>query len=160
MKRRRRNHGAAVPAASLAERLLTQIVPGERLRLVRLSLAWEQALPTRLLRVTAPVAIDGETLVVHVADNQWLHELTYLRADVLARLRGHEVAQGITRLRLRVGPVPQLPRSEPVPEREQAPVLTLQPAAETLDAIAAVEDLSLRSAIATARQSLTRIGRG
>ncbi|MBX7081531.1 MAG: DUF721 domain-containing protein [Nannocystaceae bacterium] len=160
MARRRRNHGHAMPAAELAARAVASIVPAARLELLRLQLAWERALPPRLARVAVPVALDDRALVVNVVDSQWLHELTYLRADVLDRLREQGLGREIGSLRMRVGPVP-VPEPPPPPPREApAPVLPNQPASETLQAIAAVQDDVLRGAIATARQALTRFGRG
>lgn len=149
-----------MPAAELAARAVASIVPAARLELLRLQLAWERALPPRLARVAVPVALDDRALVVNVVDSQWLHELTYLRADVLDRLREQGLGREIGSLRMRVGPVP-VPEPPPPPPREApAPVLPNQPASETLQAIAAVQDDVLRGAIATARQALTRFGRG
>ena len=156
---RRRNHGRSIPAAELADKALRSIVPGDRLRLVRLQIAWSDALPERLAKVAWPIAVDGANLVVHVLDNQWLHELTYLRSDLLERIRERAPEAGIEVLRLRVGEVvPPPPR--PAPEIvAPAIVLPMQPAAETLEAIAAVGDDDLRGAIALARQALTKLGR-
>jgi hypothetical protein len=159
VRARRRNHGRSIPAAELADKALRSIVPADRLRLVRVQIAWVDVLPTRLAKVASPAAIDGGTLVVHVVDNQWLHELQYLRADLLDRIREGAPEAGVDALRLRVGEVAPLPARA---EREVAvttPVLPLQPDTATLDAIASVRDDGLRGAIATARQALTRLGR-
>ncbi len=159
MRARRRNHGRSVPAAELADKALRSIVPADRLRLVRVQIAWADALPARLLRVAAPVGIDDGTLVVHVADNQWLHELQYLRSDLLDRIRDAIPDGGVTQLRLRVGLVPEPPLRESPPPPPLRPVLSLQPDGITVDAIASIPDDALRDVIATARQALTRLGR-
>ncbi|HWB80147.1 MAG TPA: DUF721 domain-containing protein [Nannocystaceae bacterium] len=157
---RRRNHGTRTPAADLADKALRAIVPADRLRALRVQLAWPDAVPPHLVRVAMPVAFDGPTLIIHAIDNQWLHELTYLRSDLLARLREHLPGIEIGGLKIRVGEVPP---PLPPPPRERVPetiVLPLQPARDTLDAIAEIEDPGLRSAVATARQALTKIHRG
>jgi hypothetical protein len=159
VRARRRNHGRSVPAAELADKALRAIVPADRLRLVRVQIAWADALPARLLRVASPVAIDDHTLVVHVADNQWLHELQYLRSDLLDRIREAIPDGGVTQLRMRVGEVAPIEKPEPPPPVQQRPVLSLQPATDTLEAIASIPDDGLRDVIATARQALTRLGR-
>lgn len=156
---RRKNHGKRVIVGELAEVALRKIVPDERVRLVRLQLAWDDAMPARLRGIAAPASVDGEQLVVHVKDNQWLHELTYLRSDMLARVQSQCPEARVATMRLRVGVVPEPPppvRLEPVPE---APTLAMQPARETIDAIEAVGDDGLRHAIATARMALTGLGR-
>ncbi len=157
---RRRNHGRSVPAAELADKALRSIVPAERLRLVRVQIAWADALPARLQRVATPVAIDDATLVVDVVDNQWLHELQYLRSDLLERIREALPDGGVSKLRLRVGQVPPPPEVRVIPVVASTPVLALQPSADTLEAIASIPDDGLRDTIATARQALTRLGRG
>lgn len=160
MRARRRNHGRSVPAAELADKALRAIVPADRLRLVRVQIAWADALPARLLRVASPVGIDEGTLVVHVADTQWLHELQYLRTDLLDRIREAIPDGGVTHLRLRVGELaPPLLRETPPPP-VTSPVLPMQPAPETIDAIGAIGDDGLRAAVAMARQALTRLPRG
>lgn len=157
---RRRNHGVRTPAAELAEKAIASIVPRHRLAALRVQLAWPDAVPRHLVRVAMPVAFDGTTLVIHTIDNQWLHELTYLRADLLSRLREHLPGMDIGALKIRVGEVP--PPLPPPPVERVAPsiVLPMQPARETLDAIAEIEDPGLRSAVATARQALTKVKRG
>jgi len=155
---RRKNHGRRVPAAELAEVTLRKIVPDERVRLVRLQLAWDDVMPARLRGVAAPASVDGAVLVVHVRDNQWLHELAYLRSDMLARVQTQCPAARVSTMKLRVGAVPEPPppvRLEPLPEKVR---LAMQPERETIDAIDAVGDDTLRHAIATARLALTGVG--
>jgi hypothetical protein len=155
---RRKNHGKRVPGGDLAEAALRKIVPEERVRLVRLQLVWDDAMPARLRGVAAPAAVDGEVLVVHVRDNQWLHELAYLRADLLARVHECSPQSRIASLKLRVGPVPSPPppaATEPVREKVR---LSMQPEPATLAAIASIGDEGLRHAIATARLALTELG--
>lgn len=156
---RRKNHGKQVPGRELAEAALRKIVPDERVRLVRLQLAWDDVMPARLRGVAAPGAVDGEVLVVHVRDNQWLHELAYLRVDLLNRLHDQCPQARISSLKLRVGIVPEPPPPlssvEPVIEKIR---LAMQPEPETVDAIASVGDDGLRHTIATARMALTQLG--
>jgi hypothetical protein len=156
---RRRNHGTRTPAADLAEKALSRIVPAERLRALRVQLAWPDAVPAHLVRVAMPVAFDGPTLIIHAIDNQWLHELTYLRADLLRRLRERVPGIEIGALKIRVGDVPPPPPVAPAERELSTVVLPMQPGRETLDAIADIEDAGLRSAVATARQALTKLGR-
>jgi hypothetical protein len=155
---RRKNHGKRVPVGELAEQTLRKIVPEERVRLVRMQLVWDDVMPIRLRGVAAPAAVDGETLVVHVRDNQWLHELAYLRSDLLARVQQHCPRGRVGTLKLRVGQVPEPPPPIPPAAPAERVRLPMQPPGETLDAIAAVGDDGLRHAIATARQALTQIG--
>jgi hypothetical protein len=157
--RRRRNHGLRIPAAELAERALKSIVPADRLRALKVRLAWGDAVPAHLVKVAVPVAFDGTVLVIHAIDNQWLHELTYLRGELLARLREHLPGTEITALKIRVGQLPEPLAVPEIPPTFKSVVLPMQPAPDTVAAIADVEDAELRRAVATARQALTSLPR-
>lgn len=157
-RKKRRNHGQSVTAADLADKAIRAIVPADRLRLVRLEIAWADAMPEHVARVAAPVGFDGTTLVVHVLDNQWLHELQYLRSDLLDRVRLWDGGP-IAAIRFRVGDVVPMTAAPERPVVLTTTPLPAQPASETLAAIAEVENDDLRGAIATARQALTGVSR-
>ena len=52
-----------------------------------------------------PAAVASDTLIVHVHDSQWLHELTYMRQDLLRRLQALVPTAELAVLRLRLGEV-------------------------------------------------------
>jgi predicted nucleic acid-binding Zn ribbon protein len=135
-----------------------KIVPDERLRLALVQVGWDEAVPARLREVAGPGSMHGTTLVVHVVDNQWLHELTYLRTDLLASLQRACPEAGVTALRLRVGTVLQT-RPQDLREPDRAPGLATEPAKDTVLAIEAVSDPDLKQIVATARVALCRTAR-
>jgi hypothetical protein len=92
---------------------------------------------------------------VHVLDNQWLHELMYMRAELLERVQKSCPAARIEALRLRVGTMPELPREAPPRPDPSAPTLPSEPAADTIAALKAIGDSSLRQAMANARMALS-----
>jgi hypothetical protein len=154
-RRKRPRHAARIErAGDLAVAAVRSMVPSEQVRLARVQLAWGAALPPHLQKVAWPAQIRGDTLVLHASDNQWLHELSYLRVEVLERLRAHGVDK-ISDLRLRVGPVQQLPPPPP-PPTVPPPPLSAEPGRDTIDAMSAVVDPDLRDAIARARLALGR----
>jgi hypothetical protein len=155
---RRKNHGKRIPGGELAELALRKIVPDERVRLVRLQLAWDDVMPARMRGIAAPAGVDGEVLTVHVRDNQWLHELAYLRADMLGRLHSQCPEARIATIKLRVGVVPEPPPPVPIEPVREKIRLSMQPEAGTLAAISEVDDEGLRHTIATARLALTGLG--
>lgn len=154
-RRKRPRHAAKVErAGDLAVAAVRTMVSAEQVQLARVQVAWGTAVPPHLQHVAWPAQIRGDTLVLHAIDNQWLHELSYLRAEVLDRLRAHGVT-GLSDLRLRVGPVQQLPPPPP-PPTVPPPPLPAEPARDTIDAMSAVGDADLREAIARARLALGR----
>jgi len=151
---RRKNHGQSKPAATLAEAALRRLVPDERLALTRVQLAWSRAVPVQMQRVAWPAAIAARgTVVLHVVDNQWLHEMSYLRSDLLGRLRRAADGIEIKDLRLRVGEIQVIPPSERPPP-PPPPALSAEPERSTIDAMESVQDPTLRQAIANARLAL------
>ncbi len=133
---------------------MAQLVPRDRLRLTRIQIAWPSIAPGRLREVAWPGSIASDTLTVHVLDNQWLHELMYMRAELLERVQKACPAVGIAALRLRVGALAELPPERPPPPDPPPPSLPLEPTTETVDALKSIADSSLRQAMANARMAL------
>jgi hypothetical protein len=155
MGKRRDNHGRASTAGSLALRAVGAIVPPDRLRLTRIQIAWPEIAPGRLQRVAWPVVVGGGTLTVNVIDNQWLHELLYMKLELLERIQQRCRAAEIDGLRMRVGEVPEpWPEPEPLPDPVVAS-LPDEPARDTVAALNDVEDPRLRQAMANARMALS-----
>lgn len=152
-RRKRKNHGRAVRAADLAWREVFATVPRDRIALARLQSAWPGIVPRHLQEVAWPARLSRGRLVVHVDDNQWLHELTYMRSDLLARLKRACPSARLSDLRLRVGEVEVTPPPEPVPEPD-VPGLPTEPERATIDAMEAIDDARLRDAVACARLAL------
>jgi len=103
--------------------------------------------------------VQGGRLVVHVHDSQWLHELTYWRQDVLTRMRTAWPEVGIEIIEAYVGPLPPIHERRPPPPPElppvdREPVLEPQVPSETLAALNAIRDPTLREALAQARLML------
>lgn len=152
---RRRNHGQALPVGPLFEQAVSSIVPPERLRVTRVQMAWPHIAGSSLLRVCWPQTIHRDILTLTVRDNQWLHELVYLQADLLRRIRAEVPQAEVGHLRMRVGTVPP-PVIEP-PDPPPPPVTSLpdEPGVETRAALQAVEDPWLRQIAANARMAMS-----
>lgn len=150
---KRKNHGLARRASELAWREVLATVPRDRVELARLQNAWPRLVPRHLQEVAWPAALGSGRLVLHVDDNQWLHELSYMRHDLLAKLRRACPTAGLRELRLRVGEVELVPPPEPVPE-PVVPGLPREPERATIEAMEAIEDPELRDAVAAARLAL------
>jgi hypothetical protein len=145
----------------ISGRAVEQLVPRERLRLTRVQIAWTSIAPGRLREVAWPGAVSSGTLTVHVLDNQWLHELMYMRAELLERVQKSCPAAGIEALRLRVGPLAELPPEAPPRPEPAAPTLSAEPDPETIAALKSIGDGRLRQTMANARLALSgRLRRG
>ena len=140
--------------------LVRRHVGEDTIRLMQVREVWPRVAGAGLEAHTWPATVAGDTLVVHVHDSQWLHELTYMRQDLLRRLAALAPLGRLRALKLRLGEVPPVagralpesPRAAPLPP----PRLSAEPDAATQEALAAVADPELKQIIAGARIMLGR----
>jgi hypothetical protein len=134
-------------------------VPEEVQRLSRIRNLWLELLPASFADYVWPNLVAGGRLVVHVQDSQWLHEMAYWRQEVLSRLRAAWPEVGIEIVEAYVGPIPPVserrpPPPPPLPPVDRTPVLEPEVPHETLAALHAVADPTLRELLARARMRL------
>lgn len=153
---RRRNHGQFQPIGPLVQKAVSSIVPLDRLRVTRAQLVWRDVAGASLQEVCWPQSIHRDILTLTVRDNQWLHELVYLQADLLRRLITLVPDLGVGTLRMRVGTVPPPLVEEVDPPPPPLHALADEPAPETREALAALEDPVLRQAVANARMAMSK----
>ncbi len=130
------------------------------IRLMQVRDCWPRIAGVGLEAHTWPAAVAGDTLIVHVHDSQWLHELTYMRQDLLRKLAALAPMARLRTLKLRLGEVPpvagrRLPDDPWVPPLPP-PRLSPEPDAATREALDAVTDPELKQIIAGARIMLGR----
>lgn len=145
-----------VDVAAIVGAVLDRHVPPELQRLTRIREIWAELLPRSFTDPVWPMLVQGERLIVHVQDSQWLHEMTYWRQDVLTRLRAEWPESGIERLDAFVGELPPLAQRRPAvpvlaPTPLRAPVLSSEVPDETVEALNQIRDPRLRDALAQTR---------
>jgi hypothetical protein len=74
-------------------------------QLVRIRQAWNQVLDAGVRDNAQPAAINKTTLLVHVTSSPWLHQLQFLKKDILSRLKGELPAMGLEDLLFKIGPL-------------------------------------------------------
>lgn len=157
-KRRRRAFAPQQISAAIWA-VVRDHVAVDTIRLLHVQDAWRNIAGPQLAARTWPTAISGDLLVIHVHDSQWLHELTYMRQDLLQRLATQLPNAAIKALRLRLGEVPPVTR-RPAPElgppRLPPPQFSPEPDAATRAALETVTDPELKQIIAGARVMLGR----
>lgn len=161
MARPRARSPVPSPLAAALWELVRRHVGPDMIRLMQVRDVWPRVAGARFEVHTWPASIAGETLVVHVHDSQWLHELTYMRQDLLRRLTELVPASAPKVLRLRLGEVVPLAarRAEepaPLPPPLPYPHFSAEPDEATRRALDAVADPELKQIIAGARIMLGR----
>jgi predicted nucleic acid-binding Zn ribbon protein len=158
-RRRGPKRRGAVELESVLREVIERHVPTELQRLTRARNLWLELLPPGFADHVWPMLVQGGRLIVHVHDSQWLHEMTYWRQDVLAKLRAAWPDGGIEIVEGFVGELPPLrERRLPVPPEpevvDRTPVLDAEVPTETVDALNAIRDPELRDVLAQARVTL------
>jgi hypothetical protein len=157
--RRKTKRRGPVDLEALVREVIARHVPIELQRLTRVRNLWLELLPLRFADHVWPMLVQGSRVIVHVHDSQWLHEMTYWRQDVLAKLRAVWPEGGIETIEGYVGELPPLKeRRLPAPVQdvpiERTPVLDTEVPAETVAALNAISDPQLRDLLAQARVTL------
>jgi hypothetical protein len=127
----------------------------------RAIVAWSDVAGSRVAARTRAESLKGGTLVVRVDGAAWLHELTYLKPDLLARLN-QRLGGGVVReIRFLPGTVPPAPARAAAPAREEAPP-PLDPAVEKRirEETGSINDPALRDAVLALRLKIARRPRG
>ncbi len=126
--------------ARIAETLARRWVGEDNLRLERLRARWPALVGQTVARRTFPARIDGATLWIHVHDEQWLHEMRWLRQPLVDRLSATDVGAGLTTLEFRRGHVPAASSPaarDPASRANVPPVRQVPPAIATTTAAGA-----------------------
>jgi predicted nucleic acid-binding Zn ribbon protein len=156
----RRRKGSSTP------RLLGEILP-ETLKKKALHLpmkdrplidAWNRAVGFQIGSKAQPDRLRDDVLYVRVATSVWMHELQFMKQDIIAKLNGILKGSPITQIRFFIGEVeaPTAKREQPVP---LADVGDLKPGEAKFidDAVADVADPELRDVVKRAMiQSIRR----
>ena len=150
---------AATTIIKKINKMLNKYIPQEVQQLIRIQQKWPDMVGALLYPQTWPVSLTKSVLVIHGSDPQWLHELGYLRQELLTNI--HKIVPAVVRLQPRLGQVPDRDirahwqsSLEEQPTAVYRPVLTEVPESETIQAMASVRDVELKHAIAAARLML------
>jgi hypothetical protein len=96
---------APVAAADVVTSLMAKMGGAARAREQIVFAGYEAAVDSRFRRETRPESLRGTTLFVRASNSAVAHELTLLRADLIARL-DRDIGRGVlTEIRTRVGPL-------------------------------------------------------
>lgn len=97
------------------EAALGRMLPAESAAEARAIVAWPEIVGPQVARAAEPVALQGETLVVHTRNSAWSQELSFRKELLLTRLRERLGGDFVRDIRFRVAPIRGRPESARVP---------------------------------------------
>ncbi|MBM4310060.1 MAG: DUF721 domain-containing protein [Deltaproteobacteria bacterium] len=136
----------------LVDRLLPGLDGGRRGQ-VLLPRVWSEAVGEVFARESCPSMLVGGVLQVAVSNSNWLHEMRFMKAQILERLHAMLPDTPMSDIRFKVGPVPR-PQdpvdTEPLPELSPGEQLHISEQA------ACIKDEELRGALEAAMTAHAR----
>ena len=74
-------------------------------RLIRVCQIWDSVVGDVIAQNARPAAVKGRVLLVHVASSTWVHQLQFLKADIIEKLNQALNRQPIEDIKFKIGPV-------------------------------------------------------
>jgi predicted nucleic acid-binding Zn ribbon protein len=92
-----------IPLGDLIHQLLYQHRPASAEHLARIWEVWSMAVGGSIARNAKPGEIRGQTLVVYVTNSTWLHQLRFMKSDMIAKLNAHLGCRLVIDMRFKIG---------------------------------------------------------
>jgi predicted nucleic acid-binding Zn ribbon protein len=65
---------------------------------------WDEVVGGTIAANAQPVAFKGDLLLVHVTSSAWIHELQFLKADIVSRLNAALGKPMVSEIKFKIGP--------------------------------------------------------
>jgi predicted nucleic acid-binding Zn ribbon protein len=100
----RRQRAKAEHIGDVLDQLLHSLRPEFNARVTELWLAWPAVVGPAVSDNTRPVAVNNRTLLVHVSSSAWLHQLQFLKREILQGLNAAVEAVDLDDIVFKIGP--------------------------------------------------------
>jgi predicted nucleic acid-binding Zn ribbon protein len=105
MKKKRLPNKTFTPIGKVLESILDQCRSDSSGGILHLAHVWKQVVGPPICDNAKPFAVKGALLLVHVSSSAWLHQLRFLRADLLEKLNQGLKNQRIEDIKFKIGPL-------------------------------------------------------
>ena len=97
--------GSIESLGSVIDKLLQSGIRQQDAPLLQVWEFWERAVGEIIAENAQPAAFKGKILLVHVNSSPWLHQLSFLKKDILARIN-RELGQNLVdEIKFKIGPL-------------------------------------------------------
>jgi predicted nucleic acid-binding Zn ribbon protein len=101
----KRTRSEFVHIGPVLNRLLKECESTGGNQLEHIKQVWEQTVESGINENAQPAAINRTVLLIHVSSSPWLHQLQFLKKDILARLNAALPTAVIEDLLFKIGPL-------------------------------------------------------
>lgn len=105
MRKKRSPNTTFTPIGRVLESLLDQWRCDHGGGIRHLSQVWENVVGAPIADNAKPFAVSGAILLVHVSSSAWLHQLHFLKTELLEKLNGGLTDRQIEDIKFKVGPL-------------------------------------------------------
>ena len=105
MEKKRRPNDTFTPLGQVVASILGQCRSKNAGGIAHLAHVWQQVIGTPIADNAKPYAINGALLLVHVSSSVWMHQLQFMKNDLIDCLN-RELEEGrIVDIKFKIGPV-------------------------------------------------------
>ena len=105
MEKKRPTATTFTPLSQVLETIIDQCRRESGGGIYHLAQVWEKAIGPPIADNTKPFAVKGSLLLVHVSSSAWLHQLRFLKAELLQRLNHNLKGGRIEDIKFKIGPL-------------------------------------------------------
>ena len=104
-KKKRSSSETFTPIGSILETILDRCRSGSGGGIEHLINVWESTVGPPISENAKPFAVKGALLLVHVSSSAWMHQLRFLKTELLDKLNQGLVGQHIEDIKFKIGPL-------------------------------------------------------
>jgi predicted nucleic acid-binding Zn ribbon protein len=96
---------ALTPIGQVLDVIIDRCRTDNRGGVAHLNRIWQETIGAPISENARPFAVKGDLLLVHVSSSAWLHQLRFLKTELLARLNAGLENQRIGEIKFKIGPL-------------------------------------------------------
>ena len=104
MKEEKENKGFA-HIGSIVDKVLNQCRSESDMGMTEVWRLWESAVGETIAENARPAAFKGGMLLVHVTSSPWIHELQYLKKDIIRKVNDALGEEQVEEIKFKIGPI-------------------------------------------------------
>ena len=105
MKNRRKKQKELVPLGSVLPNLLKSIRTGSDAQLVEVWELWDDVVGETIAKNARPAAFKGKLLLVEVSSSTWMHQLQFLKADIIEKINDAFGKEMVDEIKFKIGTI-------------------------------------------------------
>jgi predicted nucleic acid-binding Zn ribbon protein len=92
-----------VSLGTVLPNLMKSIRSGSDAQLVRVWELWDGAVGETIAKNARPAAFKGKLLLVEVSSSTWMHQLQFLKADIIAKINDAFGQDAVNEIKFKIG---------------------------------------------------------